>query len=45
MCKQNTMIIVTEGGGLVNNACAVSIGDIVVYKDPESLGRVLCNRW
>ena len=43
MCKQDTVIIVTEGGGLVNNACAVGIGDIVVDKNPKSLGRILCN--
>jgi len=43
--KQDTVIIVTEGGSLVNDACTVGIGDIVVDKNPKSLGCVLHNQW
>lgn len=41
--KQDTVIIVTKGGGLVNDTCAVGIGDIGIGKNPETLGRVLCS--
>lgn len=44
VCKQNTVIIVTEGGGLVDNTCTVGIGDIVVNKNPKCPGFVLCNK-
>jgi hypothetical protein len=43
VCKQDTVIIITEGGGLMDDACAVSIGDVVVDKNPKGLGPILCN--
>ena len=41
VCKQDTVIIVTEGGRLVNNTCAIGIGDIAIDKNPKSLVRIL----
>jgi len=43
VCKQDTVIIVTERGSLMNNTCAIGIGDVVVSKNPESPGRILYN--
>jgi len=43
VCKQDTVIVVTEGGGLMNDTCTIGIGDVVVDKNPESSGRILCN--
>ena len=45
VCKQNTVIIVSEGGGLVNDPCTVRIGNVVVNKDLETLARVLRSGW
>ena len=45
MCEQDAVIIVTEGGGLVDDARAIGIGDVGVYENPKTLGRVLCNEW
>lgn len=41
--KQDTMIIISKGGGLVNDPRAIRIGNIVVNEDLETLARVLCN--
>ena len=41
--KQDTVIIITEGGGLMNDARAICIGDVVVDKNLKTLGRILCN--
>jgi len=41
--NQDTVIIVTECGGLMNDACAIDIGDIGVDKNSKSLSRVLLN--
>jgi hypothetical protein len=38
------VVVVTEGGGLVDNTCAVGIGDIGVVEDPESHCSVLCKK-
>ena len=44
MCEQDAVIVVTKGGGLVDNTRAVSIGDIGVIEDPESRCPVLCKK-
>jgi len=41
--NQDTVIIVTKCGGLVNDACAVRIGDIGVDENSKSLSLVLLN--
>jgi len=43
MCEQDTVIIITEGGGLMNDPCAIGIGNVVVDKDLKTPGRILCN--
>jgi hypothetical protein len=43
MCKQDTVIVITKGGGLVDNSCAIRIGNIGVDENPESFGRILRN--
>lgn len=45
MREQDTVIVFTESGGLVDNACAVSIGDIGVGENTKSFGRILCEEW
>lgn len=43
VCKENAVVIISKGGGLVNDPRAVRIGNIVVNEDLETLARVLCN--
>jgi hypothetical protein len=42
-CKQDTVVVVTEGGGLVDDASTVSIGDVTVNEHSKAFGGILCN--
>ena len=36
------MIVVAEGGGLVDDACAVSVGDIGINENTKGFSPILC---
>ena len=45
ICKQNTVIVVTKSGGLVDDSRPVSISHVGVNENTKTLGRILCGEW
>src|SRR5690606_2268419 len=42
--NSNTVIVFTEGWGLVDDTCTIGVGDIGINKDPEGLVLELANQ-